>query len=809
MGEWCPQLRGDLLISRRDGVGPGAYVVKDPQTRRYFQFREPEIFIARLFDGATPLEDIRQGVERRFGLPFSERSLHGFVNTLRGLGLLSAPSADPKAALKPPRSRGSLFYLRWKLCDPDRLLCGLAGALRWLFTPAFVALSGAMIVVALGVTAAHYGTIGQRLPALWRTDFLVFAWIILLAILVVHEFAHALTCKHFGGHVHEMGFMLLFFHPAVYCNVSDAWLFPELRKRLWVTFAGAYFEMFLWSVATLVWWVADPNTLLGLLALIVMLTSGVKTVFNLNPLIKLDGYYLLSDLLRIPNLNRKAIGYVRSRISRWLGNGGTGYTVEVPRRERRVYWMYGTLALTFSVLLLGCVMGSLYQFLTARYQAMGFATATAALVALLRRPLRPTAAQAENSPETVTRPSRWRRRLGVALVLLTSLAALMLIRIELTVSAPLTVLPVQYAEVRAGVEGIVEQVLVRENDPVVMGQIIARLSDRTLRPELEKGEADIAATAARLKMLQSGPRREEVELSRREVETDRVRWQRAEEQFDSALNIHAERLARAKTSVEKAETQFRAAGDELDRIQELVSNRVASAKELQDAVAQVRVREKELQESQGDLRVLSADDIAQFKEAALVAQLEMHEAQGRLDLLAAGPRVELVEATEAELARLETQRDHLAAQIQYLNVITPIAGVIATPRLEELVGRRVDKGDLIAKVTDLSRFRAEIAVPEKEMADLGVGQTVVAKARAFPSVSFRGSVTSIAPIASSADHLIVGRAVLVSAELEDPLHRLKPEMTGHAKIHCGKRRLIEVLTRRIVRYARVEFWSWW
>ena len=803
-----PQLRGDLIVSRYDQVGAGAYVFKDPRTQRFFRFREPEGFIAEQLDGATPVDEIRQRVERQFGATLPEKSLQAFLGTLQGLGLLESQAAGPHAAIPRSRIRGTLLYLRWKAFDPDRLFDDLAHRFRWLFTPAFVALSAALMLLAMGITAANYGAIGRRLPELYRTDIFVFAWMILLAVITSHEFAHGLTCKHFGGHVHELGFMLIFFQPAMYCNVSDAWLFPEPRKRLWVTFAGAYWEMFVWSMATLVWWATDPNTLLNLMALVIMLTSGIKTLFNLNPLIKLDGYYLLSDLLDIPNLNRRASNYLRGLLNRLVGGSEDRRTTDVEPRQRRILLVYGVLAAVFSYGFLALVFWHLGTALTTRYQAVGFLATTGLIVAFFRRPLA-NLTRPGGTIANLLKHGKNRRRSVIVMLLAVVGAALLLVHVELTVPAPFTALPVRYAEVRAEVEGIIEQVLVIENDRVAEGQTIARLSDLGWRSELDKVKADVAATAARLKMLRVGPRPEEVNLARREVETGHVRWQRAREQFDTALRVQGERLARTRTSVEKAEAQLDAAQAELVRIRQLISDGAGSMKELHDAVALVVLREKELAESQGDVRVMSADDLIEYREAAVVAEMEGQEAESRLALLLAGSRVELVEAAEADLTRLEAQRDYLLQQIQLLNIVSPIGGVISTPNLKETVGRRVDKGDLIATVNDLSRIRAEIAIPEKEMADIAVGQAVLLKLRAFPRQSFRGAIHSIAPIASARDDLVAGRAVLVSAEFDNLEQLLKPEMTGHCKIYCGQRRLLDVLTRRLVGYIRVEFWSWW
>src|SRR6185295_20063406 len=138
------------------------------------------------------------------------------------------------------------------------------------------------------------------LSRLYRLSTVPVFMVVMFAVISAHELAHGVTCKRFGGEVHEMGFLLIYLQPALYCNVDDAWLFPERSKRLWVGFAGPYFELFLWSVAVLVWRVTAGDTWINALAVIVMAVSGVKTLLNFNPLIKLDGYYLLSDFLDIP-----------------------------------------------------------------------------------------------------------------------------------------------------------------------------------------------------------------------------------------------------------------------------------------------------------------------------------------------------------------------------------------------------------------------------------------------------------------------------------------------------------------------------
>ncbi len=123
---------------------------------------------------------------------------------------------------------------------------------------------------------------------------------------VLHEFGHGLSCKKFGGECHEMGVMLLVFTPCLYCNVSDSWMLPNKWQRVFIGAAGMYVELILASIATYVWWFSEPGTL-NFLALSVMFICSVSTVvFNGNPLLRFDGYYIVMDILEIPNLRQKS-----------------------------------------------------------------------------------------------------------------------------------------------------------------------------------------------------------------------------------------------------------------------------------------------------------------------------------------------------------------------------------------------------------------------------------------------------------------------------------------------------------------------
>src|SRR5439155_2281425 len=401
------------------------------------------------------------------------------------------------------------------------------------------------------------------LSRLYRLSAVPVFMMIVFLVVAAHECAHGLTCRHFNGEVHEIGFMLIFFQPALYCNVSDAWLFPEKSKRLWVGFAGPYFELFVWALAVLVWRATEVETWINYAALIIMATSSVKTLINLNPLIKLDGYYLLSDYLEIPNLRRRSFKYVGDLLGRLVGLPSR-FAQGLSRRERWIYVVYGVLSTLGSLSILVYVLVTAGGYLVEGRQPTAVLVSMGLLVMKFRRRFRRLFGKASSSPDEFddvddfdtsdTNPARHvvkandnaeihetepaglapvqpkssklarnqsratpRRMAWVALGCVT-FAILVFGHTEWKVTGPFNILPRENADVRAGVEGIIEKVYVDEGDEVREGDLIAKLFDHNLQAELQKVESDLASKQARLRMLQVGTRPEEIELARKQVE---------------------------------------------------------------------------------------------------------------------------------------------------------------------------------------------------------------------------------------------------------------------------------------------------
>ncbi|MBI3144584.1 MAG: efflux RND transporter periplasmic adaptor subunit [Pseudogulbenkiania sp.] len=802
-----PRLRHDLRISEQRTREGTVYVIGAPNGGRFFRFGESEYFIARQLDGATSPEEICRRAETRFGSPLPAEVLEKFLSQARSIGLLEEEQTHAEApAAERGRVRGDLLYLRLKAIDPDRQLEWLLPKFHFCFTRGFVVCSALLGLLASAITVGNAADIHEEFSKLYHFHALAYAWLFLLLTMAAHEYAHGLACKHFGGQVREMGVMLIYLQPAVYCNVNDAWLFAEKSKRLWVAAAGPYLDMLLWAIATIVWRVTDPDSGVHFTALVVMVTTVARTLLNLNPLIKLDAYYFLADLVEIHNLRFRAFRYLGGL---WRRLWGAPAAADRPTaRERRIFIAYGVLAGVYSVLLLGYVALWLGQYLVERYRGLGFLIFMGLLIMIFRHPLKQSLhVLPERLRSGLSGSDSMKRRARFAIPAI--LALLSLVPVPLTVSGSFTVLPTQNADIRPEVDGVIEAIYVKEGDRVDSGALIARLSNRDRQAALEQLDATILERQARLKMLRLGARSEDIALLRQRLATAITREAEAKRRYAEERQLHAARLVAAQAGTSKAAEQLKFSEEKFVQMQPLEGSGAISPLELKEAKSDAVIRRKALEEAQATLQYVRAQNQEERRQDIAMAAANRLEAERELQLLLAGSRPEQIEAGEAEIASLEVRRANLRDQIQRAAIRAPHAGVITTPRLEEMVGQHVAKGGLIAKVHDLHKVTAEISVPELEIADVRVGQPVRLKARAFAGETFEGTVTGIAPATAVSDRPSGSKIVRVRTVIDNAGGLLKSDMTGFAKIEADDQPLIAVLGHDLVSTLRVEFWSWW
>jgi len=512
-GEPC--LRSDLSFVEQVYRGERSYVVKDLAAQKYFRFGATEVRVMRAFDGErTPHQVVAFLGEQ--GIRVSAQLIEGFARKLASAGFLERSvaerstlqmerlRAERRKRRQRPLFRGEILRMRWSFGDPDAMLTRMLPRIRWMFTPGFVALSVALFAAYLLVLGQRWDQYAAALASMYSLTTIGVAsiavfWITTIGVVLIHELGHGFTCKYYGGEVHELGFMLLYFQPAFYCDVSDAWSFPARGARLWVTAAGSWIQLVVTSIAALVWWAAAPDTLVAQVCVAAMLIGGAMTLFtNMNPLLPLDGYFALTDWLEIPNLRHRAFAHVGWWFQRRV------LRLERPepaatRRERRVFMIYGALATVYIGATFALFAALLFGWAREAFGAMGIAATAIALVMMMRgwlvRGWRTVALVARTHATAVRRRLGGKPRILVAAAIV--IAAGFLMPWTLTSSGSFVVHPATSRVVTAPAPGLVTQVLAAEGASVPAGAPVARIVDRALeRALLDAGRtADSLATA--------------------------------------------------------------------------------------------------------------------------------------------------------------------------------------------------------------------------------------------------------------------------------------------------------------------------
>src|SRR5271166_6702279 len=234
------RVRGDLNIAPQKYEGKTYYVIKDPVSLRYYRFKEQEHYLLELMDGAHTLDEAQKEFEKRFRPErLTLEDLEQFGQQLLTVGLAHNESPQAGQQLYDRRKKRlrrewmatltNILYIKIPIFDPDKLLTRMLPYLQWIFTTWFFVVSVGVMLAAGALVLTHFETFRDKLPAyhqFFTFHTIVNLWVALGVVKVIHEFGHGLSCKAFGGEVHEMGAMILCLTPCLYCNVSDAWTLP-------------------------------------------------------------------------------------------------------------------------------------------------------------------------------------------------------------------------------------------------------------------------------------------------------------------------------------------------------------------------------------------------------------------------------------------------------------------------------------------------------------------------------------------------------------------------------------------------------
>ena len=507
--------RPDLEAKKHRYHGRVYWVVKEPVGLHYYRFHEEEYAILNMLDGATSLQTIKDRFQAEFAPQrITLQDLQQFVGMLHRSGLVISQAngqgrqlrrrGDEKKKKERLGKLANIFALRFRGIDPEKLLNLLNPLTWWLFTVPALILIGLFGASALMLVLVNFQEFRSKLPT-FEQFFAADNWLWLGATMaivkVLHEFGHGLSCKRYGGECHEMGFMFLVFTPCLYCNVSDSWMLPNKWHRVFIGAAGMYVELILASIATYLWWFSEPG-MLNFLCLSVMFICSVSTVvFNGNPLLRFDGYYILMDILEIPNLRQKATEVLK----RWFQQYCLGLELPenpfLPQKKQLWFALYTVASVIYRWVVVFSIMMFLMKVLEPYgLQALGRLVAFSGLAGMIIQPLWQTI----KFFRTPGKASKMKQKnvltsLSIAAAVI---AAIALVPLPFHVDCAVEIQPHDAQQVFAMVPGRLVSLHKQPGDAVAKDEPIAQLDNLDLQFQLVEAQGEYEMAVSRLRILE-------------------------------------------------------------------------------------------------------------------------------------------------------------------------------------------------------------------------------------------------------------------------------------------------------------------
>ena len=509
IAELKPRLRSHAQIHRHEYRGKVWFILQDHAAGRSHRFSPAAYCFIGLMDGKHTVQQLWDAINLQAGDQAPTQD-----EVIRLLGQLHA--ADAMICDVTPDSR-ELFRrykrqqrmklkqrlwtpmaIRIPLFDPDRFLERTLPFARVVLNKYTAVVWLVVVITGIVLAGVHWSELTENIvdKALTPQN-LILLWFVYPVVKALHELGHAYTTKMSGGEVHEIGIMFLVFMPVPYVDVSSAWGFREKSKRMLVDAAGIAVEMFLGALALFVWLSVEPGVV-HVLAYNVMLISGVSTLlFNGNPLLRFDGYYVLADALEIPNLGARSNKYLGYLVQRYLFRVMDADSPADSRGERFWFVFYGIAAFFYRMF----IMFVIILYVGGKFFTIGVALAIWALITQVIIPTGKNIAFVFKSPRL--RHNR-KRSIGVASLITTIVLGLLFV-----LPAPLWTLaegvtwPSEKSQVRAEADGFIVKLLAKDRSQVKQDQPIIQTRDTFAQAHVKrlaahKKQLEIQLLAARI-----------------------------------------------------------------------------------------------------------------------------------------------------------------------------------------------------------------------------------------------------------------------------------------------------------------------
>ena len=535
-----PRIRAHARILRQSFRGEVWFVLQDQAAERSHRFTPAAHHFIGLMDGERTVQQIWDAASAHLGdeAPTQE-------DAIRLLGQLHA--ADALLCDVPPDSmevfrryerhermrwRRRLWTplaLRFPLFDPDRFLRRTMPLVDPLFS--WVGVLVWLLVVGTGavLAASHWKDLTENITdRVLDPANLLLLWFVYPVVKTLHELGHAYATRRWGGEVHEIGLMLLVFSPVPYVDASSAWGFRDKRKRMVVGGVGIAVELFLGALALFVWLMVEPG-MVRAVAYNVMLISGVSTLlFNGNPLLRFDGYYVLADAIEVPNLGARSNTYLGYLFQRYVLGIRTAESSAHSNGERAWMVVYGITSFFYRIFISFVII----TFIAGKFFFIGILLAIWALVTQVLMPVGKSMSFLFRSPNVQRK--RGRALITTLVLLLTAGGLLFMVPAPSWTRTEGVVWVPEEAQVRAGADGFLVRLLVPPDSAVRKGQPLIQADEPFLATRVAVLESQLTELDAKYLALVTADR-VQAAMVREEIIASQANLKRARERVEGLV----------------------------------------------------------------------------------------------------------------------------------------------------------------------------------------------------------------------------------------------------------------------------------
>ena len=515
IAERYPRLAPDVVFREHLEDGKTVFRVYVPSAEAMYKFPPQNWMLIQLFDGVRNYAEIARLYSEQTRSEYSAEQVRDFASDLEGMDfwyktpqernivLMQKSAEERRKLLKKKSAFGDLSLILFPAVNPDKFLTWLYKYTSYFYKRWFTLLTLFFFAIAAGITITHWSEIGRDTLEFYNfadkswADVVQF-YLLALVVLGIHEIGHGHACKHYGGRVPAMGFALIYLAPAFYTDTTEGDVKGTRYERLVIALAGVWSELMIYAIVTPVWWGTPPDTAVHNAAYILMLITGISAaLINWNPLIKLDGYHMLCEVLGIVDLKEASTAFVSAWVKRHIWHLPVDVP-HVPKRRRLPYAIYALLSGLYSYSVLYVVarfVGNVFRNFNPEWSFIP-ELATAALIfksriRVLANFMKFVYLDKKDRVHAWFKPTR---SIAIASAIL---VILLLPAWHETAAGKFVIEPEQRAVLRTAVSGKVIGVYADEGQPVKAGATVVELQNSPLQSKLAKSRADLAVATER------------------------------------------------------------------------------------------------------------------------------------------------------------------------------------------------------------------------------------------------------------------------------------------------------------------------